>query len=203
MHQSVPAWAPRIYTRSGFTRADILSGKRALDLGCGTKKLPGSIGIDCLSLPGVDIVHDLSVFPWPIRDQSYDLVFANHFLEHVADVPRTMEEIHRILAPEGRVVIQVPYFRSVDAFGDPTHQRFFTSRTLDYFIAESNLFTRYAYTQKGYKKIGFWYAWPHESTNPVVRLFKQWIATHPDAYDQHLSLLAPVECLTWELEVIQ
>src|SRR3989344_8817342 len=41
-HMNAP-WAPRIYTPSGFVREDILAGIRALDLGCGTKKLPGSV----------------------------------------------------------------------------------------------------------------------------------------------------------------
>lgn len=201
-HMNAP-WAPRIYTPSGFVREDILAGIRALDLGCGTKKLPGSVGVDRLALEGVDVVHDLANFPWPFADKSFDLVFANHFLEHATDTIGAMEEIHRILAPRGRVVIQVPYFRSVDAYGDPTHARFFTSRTLDYFIHDSDLFSRYCYSRQGFRRIGFWYAWPHESHNPIVRALKHWIHRHPDQYDQYLSLIFPVECLTWELEVVQ
>jgi SAM-dependent methyltransferase len=201
----VPAspWAPRIYSPKGFVKEDILNGSRTLDVGCGSKKLPGATGIDMLALPGVDIVHNLESFPWPIADNSYDLVFANHFLEHVSDVPRTIGEMHRILSPRGRVVIQVPYFRSTDAFGDPTHQRFFTARSLDYFIQDAGRFERFSYTPFSFSRIGFWYAWPHESKNPITKMFKRWIASHPDTYDQYVSLLIPLECLTWELEAIK
>lgn len=192
-------WAPRIYSKTGFVKVDILDGKKALDIGCGDRKLPGSVGIDRLALPAVDIVHDLSVFPWPVESASYDLVFANHFLEHVDDVLKTVEEIHRILKPGGRCVVQVPYFRSVDAFGDPTHAHFFTSATLDYVCAGTPL-ARYEYTSCTFRKKGFWYAWPHRSRNPLTRMCKKFIHSHTEFYDQYLSLFLPVECLTWELE---
>lgn len=192
-------WAPQIYTKNGFVKSDILEGKKALDVGCGDRKLPGTVGIDRLALPAVDIVHDLNVFPWPVESATYDLVFANHYLEHVDDVLLTLAEVHRVLKSGGRLVVQVPYFRSVDAFGDPTHSHFFTSATLDYVCSGTTL-ARYEYTPFTFTKKGFWYAWPHVSSNPIVQIFKKFIHRHTEFYDQYLSLLLPVECLTWELE---
>jgi SAM-dependent methyltransferase len=192
-------WAPRIFTPRGFVAADMLEGKRALDVGCGGRKLPGSVGMDILKLPPVDVVHDLNQFPWPFADNSFDLVFLNHVLEHVGDVVKTMEEIHRVLAPGGRLVAQVPYFRCVDAYNDPTHTHFFTSHTLDYFVAGSGL-AKYAYSDKLYDKKGFWYGWPHRSQNPVRQALKNFMHAHSAWYDQYLSLIVPTECLTWELE---
>lgn len=118
-------WAPHIYTKTaGFTTANILDGAVALDFGCGDRKLPGSCGMDILPLPAVDVVHDVNNRPWPFADNSFDLVFGNHVLEHVSDVLGTLGEIHRITKPGGRVVVQVPYFRCTDAFNDPTHEHF-------------------------------------------------------------------------------
>jgi len=47
---------------------------------------------------------------WPIEDDSYDLVYSSHALEHLSDdaVERTLEEAHRILKPGGRIRINVP-----------------------------------------------------------------------------------------------
>lgn len=36
-----------------------------IDIGCGNSKRSGYIGLDCLKLPDVDIVHDLNTFPYP------------------------------------------------------------------------------------------------------------------------------------------
>lgn len=107
--------------------------KRCLDIGCGPAKRPGCIGVDRLALPGVDVVHDLGVFPWPFDDDEFDSVYASHLLEHLSDLVRTMEEVHRILKPGGRFVVRVPYYRYEGAFRDPTHVRFFTERTFEYF----------------------------------------------------------------------
>ncbi len=195
-------WTQKIYTKTGFQKEDILEGARALDIGCGGRKLPGSIGIDILSLPGVDVVHDLSRFPWPFEDDSFDLVFASHFLEHTHDVIKTLEEIHRILKPSGRAVIQVPYFRCIDAVVDPTHEHYFASQSLDY-VVEGTPQARYSYSSRKFKKVGFWYGWPHPSSNPLKQVLKSFIASRPIFYDQYLSVFLPSECLTWELEAVK
>ncbi len=194
-------WAPRIYTPHGFVKNNLLEGVRALDVGCGDRKLSGATGVDILALPSVDVVHDLSVFPWPFADNSFDLILANHFMEHATDVVKTLEEICRILAPGGHVVIQVPYFRSTDAFTDPTHRHFFTSQSFDYVVA-GDVQARYRYSATLFEKLGFWYGWPHPSKNPLKQLLKSFIAAHPEFYDQYLSILLPTECLTWELEKV-
>ena len=42
--------------------------KTKLHLGCGHYIKEGWINHDLASLPGVDMVHDLRVFPWPWDD---------------------------------------------------------------------------------------------------------------------------------------
>ncbi len=195
-------WAPKIYAPSGFAKDDILDGAHALDFGCGGRKLPGAVGMDILKLPGVDIVHDVNSRPWPVKDDTFDLTFGNHVLEHVDDILGTLGELHRITKPGGHVVVQVPYFRCVDAFNDPTHEHFFATQTLDYCIEGTKL-SDYHYTNFLFRKRGFWYGWPHPSKNPLTRAFKSYIKSHSKLYDQYLSLLVPTECLTWELEVIK
>ena len=135
-------------------------------------------------------------------DNSFDLVFFNHALEHVRDVIAVMNEVHRILRPGGRVVIQVPYFRCTDAYNDPTHTHFFAAQTLDY-VTQGTKLAEYHYSDKLFAKKGFWYGWPHVSHNPMRRVLKNWMHKHPRAYDQYISLLLPTECLTWELEAVK
>ncbi len=95
-----------------------------LDLGCGTRKREGFIGVDISADCDADIVHDLSVTPWPFADGSVDEVHCAHFFEHLtgAERIRFMEELHRILKPGATAKLITPYWTSMGAVQDPTHQ---------------------------------------------------------------------------------
>lgn len=183
-----------------MTKENVLGNARALDVGCGQRKLSGSVGMDIVSDSAADIVHDMNKMPWPCEESSFDLVFASHVLEHTDDVLGFLGEARRVLKSGGHIVVQVPYFRSTDAFGDVTHKHFFTSMSLEY-VEEGSKHAAYNYVPFRLKKIGFWYGWPTQSRNPLVRIFKSFLKRFPRFYDQYLSLLLPVACLTWEFEV--
>ena len=106
---------------------------RILDVGCGRNKYPGAVGIDRLPGTAADIVHDLDQFPWPLADSSFDQVRLIHVIEHVNDVIRTLEEIHRIGRPGARVIIVTPHYTDFSSFCDPTHRWHLNSYSLRYF----------------------------------------------------------------------
>ena len=93
----------------------------------------GAIGIDCNSETDADVIHDLNTFPYPFSDNTFGVVNCDSILEHLDDFFKVMEEIHRITVPNGIIHVKVPYYTSFDAFTDPTHTHFFTSRSFDYF----------------------------------------------------------------------
>ena len=103
-----------------------------LDLGCGSNKRPGATGLDCRPEKGVDIVCDLER-PLPLADEVADEVHAHHVLEHVRDLVQLMEEIYRVCRPGAMVHVSGPYYTSRGAFRDPTHVRFLTEDTFQYF----------------------------------------------------------------------
>ena len=104
------------------------------EVGCGSKKIyPSSIGVDKIRFPGVSIVWDLNKYPWPIQKNSADRIIIFHVLEHLNDFLQAMEEIYRILKPEGIVEIRVPHFGSSAAWTDPTHKHAFGVGTFFYF----------------------------------------------------------------------
>lgn len=59
-----------------------------------------------LRMEGVD--HHVDITSLPFLDNSYDLVFASHVLEHVHDDKAAIGEIARILAPGGMAILPVP-----------------------------------------------------------------------------------------------
>lgn len=46
----------------------------------------------------------------PFEDNTFDVSFCNHVMEHVADDIASMKEIYRVLKPGGWAIIQVPFF---------------------------------------------------------------------------------------------
>lgn len=55
-----------------------------IDLGCGENKIPETIGVDFRKMNGVDVVQDLSLFPWKnIPSESVDVAYSSHLLEHL------------------------------------------------------------------------------------------------------------------------
>jgi len=54
------------------------------DLACGQRKQPGFIGVDVVQTADVDIVWDLTQYPWPFAsDQSCGEVHCSNFFEHL------------------------------------------------------------------------------------------------------------------------
>lgn len=94
-----------------------------LDIACGQRKQEGYIGIDIAKAKGVDIVHDLLKFPWPIKTDSVEEAFCSHFFEHVPGPLRMpfMDECYRILKAGAKLQIICPYYASSRAVQDPTH----------------------------------------------------------------------------------
>jgi SAM-dependent methyltransferase len=95
------------------------------DFGCGQNKQPGFIGVDIAKTKGVDIVCDLKKFPWKFaKKESATEVFASHFVEHLTGAERMkfMEEVYRILVPGGKATFITPYYNSIRASQDPTHE---------------------------------------------------------------------------------
>lgn len=108
------------------------TGLRVLDVGCGSKKKPGAVGIDISDETDADIVHDLDVFPYPVDDASFDHVVMQDVLEHVAEPMRVAAELHRILRPGGTLALRTPHFSSALAYGDPTHRHYYSTTAIRY-----------------------------------------------------------------------
>ena len=104
---------------------------KRLDIGCGTNKREGFIGIDIAG--NADIIHDLDIYPWPIEDNSIDEINCSHYLEHSKEIMKFMDECYRIMKPGAQMIIVSPYYSSVRAFQDPTHINAISEMTFLYY----------------------------------------------------------------------
>jgi len=97
---------------------------KRLNIGCGGDIQPGWVHLDMHPRPGVDVVHDIAITPWPFSDEEFDFVKASHVLEHLDNdhFIAAMRELHRILKPGGVLSIRVPEASCAAAIADPTHK---------------------------------------------------------------------------------
>lgn len=84
------------------------------------KKLPNlDYTTGDLVSPLADVHFDVHEIPF--EDNSFDVAFCNHVMEHVEDDIKAMSEIHRVLKPGGWAIMQSPQdYTRQDTYEDPT-----------------------------------------------------------------------------------
>lgn len=128
--------------------------RNTLSLGAGMRRHDGAVHHDRVALPGIDVVHDLTIFPWPWADGWFERIVAFDVVEHLPDLLRSVEECHRILQPGGRLWIHTNDARNWRAFTDPTHVHFCTPETFDFFVPGTFLGDTYHwYTRGKFRKL--------------------------------------------------
>jgi SAM-dependent methyltransferase len=71
-------------------------------------KLPGR-HVKADIFPSSPDVQRIDIMQIPYPDQSFDLVIANHVLEHVESYPQCLKEVRRVLRIGGLAILQTPY----------------------------------------------------------------------------------------------
>jgi SAM-dependent methyltransferase len=119
-----------------------------LDLGCGHVPLyetyRGHVHeITCVdwaetlhSNQYLDVVHDLTS-PLPFEDNQFDTVLLSDVLEHIPTPDRLLDEIVRVLKPNGHLLINVPFYYGIH---ESPHDFFrFTEYALRRFASQRSL----------------------------------------------------------------
>jgi SAM-dependent methyltransferase len=104
---------------------------KKLNLGSGAFPKEGYVNVDLTPDYGAEVIHDLREFPYPFADDEFDLVEADHCLEHLPEPFRVIRELHRITRNAGAIRIRVPHFSR--GFSHPEHMSGFDI-TLPYYF---------------------------------------------------------------------
>jgi len=147
--------------RSDFLLGHLGAGERVLDVGCGEGRFAAELARIGARPVGIDVAAeplrrarerhpelDLRQMPaegaWPLKDASFDAVWAGEVIEHVADTAGWLSELRRVLRSGGLLLLSTPDHgrlrmlgwalapRAFAAHFDPRsdHLRFYTLRTL-------------------------------------------------------------------------
>lgn len=95
-----------------------------LNLGCGSKKLPGWVNVDAQPMEDPDVVVDIGREIWPWPDNSVDEALASHVIEHIPPAEpffHFMRELHRVSKPGAKTYVILPHPRHDIFLQDPTH----------------------------------------------------------------------------------
>ena len=125
-----------------------------LNLGCGALIIPGFVNVDIAPGKGVDMVADLdTLWPWP--DESVDTIFALDIYEHVDKPLLFVNEMWRVMEPGGIVRLRTTFWKTEQSYTDPTHKRWLTDKSFDYWIPGTEWHARYGNAYSGGRHFSF------------------------------------------------
>ena len=105
-----------------------------LNLGCGKNTFQyETLNADLRRTRDTDVICDFDRFPYPFKDESFQNVFAIDILEHLTDVVKVVDEIHRMTKPGGVLIIRTCYWAAEQSYTDPTHKHWFNLESFDFF----------------------------------------------------------------------
>lgn len=193
--------------------------KKHLDIGCGAHpKNP----YKCEIVHGLDItpqplspfqvsVANLAIEPIPFNSNEFDSVSAFDFIEHIPRQTHSlstaefrfpfvelMNEIYRVLKPNGMFYALTPAFPSSLAFQDPTHVNIITDSTHRYFCGNSPLAKMYGFNGR-FEVVRCEWAIPKDALESKNRTARE-LLRH-----LHRKLFRPsdISHLVWELSAVK
>ena len=125
-----------------------------LNLGAGNRPIEGAVNHDLRRhRREIDVIHDLSVLPWPWPDESFDLIVARAVFEHLRmTLLESVGECWRILRPGGELQLKLPYWQHENTYQDPTHYWRFGLHTCDIFDPDTEYGRAYDfYTERKWR----------------------------------------------------
>jgi len=135
---------------------------KILDIGCGTGEFLNTcknakwetFGIEpdddarnmAINMYGLTVLPEASLKNFP--DETFDVISMWHVLEHVPKLNERVEELRRLLKPNGIIIIAVPNCNSLDAkiykenwaaYDVPRHLYHFTPKDIDALFSKYNM----------------------------------------------------------------
>lgn len=168
-----------------------------LNLGSGRKQQTNAVNVDIVPDTDPDVVHDLNDTPWPFESNRFTEVTAFDVVEHLSDIVRVMEEIHRVCQDRAVVKITVPHYSCANAFTDPTHRHYFGWSSFHYFTG-ANEFSFYTRRRFAHQRTQLMF-YPTLMNKLVWRLANRF----PQQYERRWAWMFPAWYLYFELQVVK
>lgn len=200
--------AERVMTSQANIRATTnTTARRVLDIGCGTNKVAGAVGMDVNPRTAADVIHDLDDLPYPFADDQFDEVIGRHVIEHVQNPMAVMCELHRLTRAGGLVKLLAPHWTNPDFATDLTHRNHLNSYSFRNFTearAVFDFYTEVRFKQKVvrvtllnlWKLTGLEYLINLDNRHPRWRFIRKF-------WEQYLNAVMRGKEIYFEMEVVK
>lgn len=109
---------------------------KKLNFGCGEKIMKGfdnwDIQKEVETFGGKQVNFD--IFPYPAKDNTYDLILAYEILEHTKDPERVLLELRRISKPNAIIDVHVPHYTNKGSYTSMQHKYHFSDMSFINFV---------------------------------------------------------------------
>jgi len=90
---------------------------KKLNLGCGNNYMEGWTNLDLnIDIYGckskLDISHDLNEYPYPLKENEFEVIRSWGLLEHIKDLDSHIKELTKVSKINCKMEVHVPYFLS-------------------------------------------------------------------------------------------
>jgi len=111
---------------------------KILEIGGGMNRitLPNVAQLDYKKFDWVDVVHDAEKTPLPFKNNTFDCVFSHAVFEHIYNFLKFVEDSHRILKPDGKLIFYVPHFAGLSSVHF-LHRNYFSVDCLNFFSPDN------------------------------------------------------------------
>lgn len=144
------AWLARTGARPESTVLDVGSGEGHLLQNMSAHGMPNLLGVDPFLDGHRQYRSGVSVRSATVEEVggTFDVIIANHSLEHVADPSAVLKRLSRLLAPQGTIVVRTPvmgkwawrtYTSDWVQIDAPRHLHVFTAEALERLAVEAGL----------------------------------------------------------------
>lgn len=170
-----------------------------LSVGCGNQPPQSNlVRLDKFANLNPDVVWNLDEFPYPFNDSLFSEIECFDVIEHLENIPKTLEEFYRILEPKGILKITTPHFSCANSFIDPTHKWHLSYFSFDYFCEGHNL-SYYSKSKYLIRRRHIQFQGGRINRSIISRLANRF----PKTYEQRWAWIAPAWYIYLELEAVK
>ena len=170
-----------------------------LAVGCGRRSPePDLIRLDLSAEVNPDVVWNLDEVPYPFSDSMFTEIECFDVIEHLSNIPKAIEEFHRILTKGGILKITTPHFSCANSYIDPTHKWHLSYFSFDYF-SEGHSLSYYSQVRYKIKMRHIQFQGGRINRSIISRLANKF----PQGYEQRWAWIFPAWYIYLELEAIK